>query len=109
MVSATGRLYREGVVVDVEVADARPRAGERVVAEAREIDQGEPGAAQPVRQLGRANEFRPVMRAGGQPAEHVFRADDGEEIGLRRAVDGRQKNGPAGPRQPADRADKEAE
>ena len=38
----------------------------------------------------------PLMRAGGQPAQHILGADDGQQIGFYGAVDGRNEHKPAG-------------
>ena len=51
------------------------------------------------RQLVGRHEPVPLVRADRQPAQHVLAADDGQQVGLQRAVEGRQQHQPARPHQ----------
>ena len=47
----------------------------------------------------------PLMRTGRQPAQHVLRPDNRQQVGFHGAVDGRNDHQPAGPNEP--RADRQ--
>ena len=48
----------------------------------------QPFFAQARAQLGRLQEFPPLVRAARQPAQHIFRPGNGERVGFHRAVEG---------------------
>ena len=96
-------------IVHRKVAGQGPGSGERRIAHARN------GGGTQTRRPDRAGEFRrsreslEAVRARRQPAQQVFRADLRLEQARRRAVEGREKHGPAGLEQSRRRADEGAE
>src|SRR6185437_8347116 len=85
--AAPGSVERENHVVDVEVGGESPAIRQRIVAEAGDLGGAQPIAAQRGGEFRRADEFAPFVGAARQPAEHVFGADDGEQIGFGRSVE----------------------
>src|SRR5205085_2338122 len=87
-------------IVDVAVAPEPVLARERVVGHADELHAAQARRARMARELGRLDETQIVVRAARQQAKDVLGADDGEEIGLRVAVDRGEEDVAAGPHEP---------
>ena len=75
---------------NVIVNYASNKAGGESVAEACRAAGAQAIAAQARGELGRPDEFPPLVGPARQPTEHVFGPDDGEEIGLSRPVERRR-------------------
>src|SRR5688572_14978561 len=91
-------------VVHVAVAPQRVSLRYRVVCHADELVGSQPGVAAPARKLRRLDEALVVVGAFRQEAKDVLRPDDGEQVGLRISVDGREEQLPAGAHEPRARA-----
>src|SRR3546814_11505406 len=68
-------------VVDVNVGGQLVVLGQRVVRQADDVFDGQPGHAAPGAQLRRPDEFLEVVSATWQQLHDVFGADDGEQVG----------------------------
>ena len=62
-------------------------AVEGIDPDANAVEEGE-GGSQALDHLGRFDQFPPVVRALGEPAEHVFRAEDSDHQGRQGPIDG---------------------
>src|SRR6476659_9841827 len=94
--STASTTPRSQQVVHAHVAPERIRLRHRVVGHAGEIEDREARLAAGARELRGADEARVLVRALGQQVQHVFRADDREQEGLRVAVDGGEEDEAAG-------------
>src|SRR6185312_12747150 len=94
-------------VIDADVAGASPAVGQGIIDDARDVADAEAVPAQALGQLRGVQESAPVMRAARQPAQHIFRADDGEREGFERAVERRRDEAAAGLEQPRHGAEEE--
>src|SRR5450830_919786 len=94
----TGLLLAQGLdhVVDVDVAGQLVVLGQRVVGQADDVLDGQPGLTAPGAQFGRADEFLEVVGAARQQLHDVFGADDREQVGLGVTVDGGEEHLAAG-------------
>src|SRR3954470_8452401 len=92
--NSTARLVTPAAqeIVDVAVAPEPVLAGKRVVSHADQLVRSEHRVAREARELGGLDEAQIVVRAAWQQAQHIFGADDREEIRLRVAVDRRKEN-----------------
>ena len=79
-------------IIDVGVARQAPFVGERVVDHARRVGMGEAGAPKRASQLLGRDEAVPIVGAERQPAQDQLGADNGERIGLQRAVERRERS-----------------
>src|SRR5690349_7331576 len=77
-------------IVDVAVASEAVLARERVVGHADQLRRAQSRLARVARELRGLDEAQVIVRAARQEPQDVLRADDGEEIGLRVAIDGRE-------------------
>src|SRR3954471_704213 len=75
-------------VVDRRIAGERALLAQRVVVEARDVDDLEPGRAREARDLGRTQQAFVFVRAARHEPREIFRADDGERERLEIAIDG---------------------
>src|SRR6185436_1062749 len=83
-------------IVDAAVFAQAVLVRHRVVGHALEFDRLQPRIAAPARQFRRLDEARIVVRPLGKHLQQVLRADHREQVGLRIAVDGGEKNMAAG-------------
>src|SRR5262245_13603532 len=102
------RLAGTGQVVHVRIAAERPLVPQRVVEEPFQHRFEQPRGAQMPAQLLRGDEPVPAMGTDRQPAQHVFRTDNRERVGLERAVDGGEQHQPTRAHQPGAGAKKGA-
>src|SRR6267143_7291732 len=86
-------------IVDVAVAPEAIFSPERVISHADELGGAKPRLAREARELRGLDEAQVIVRAARQEPQDVLRADDGEEIGLRVAVDGGEEHLAAGAHQ----------
>src|SRR5436853_86754 len=69
-------LLRDQHIIHVRVAGEPPFAGKRIVDDTGPVDHPYAAAPHKAREFVRRDETLPFMRALGQPAQHVFGADD---------------------------------
>src|SRR5690554_5922119 len=78
-------------VVDVDITAQLVAFGDGVVGHTGKLAHVQPGVAQVVGHFRGPDELLPLVGALGQHVQHVFRAHNGKQEGLRVAVDGRHK------------------
>src|SRR5262245_43229238 len=74
-------------VIDGGIRRERVHAGQRLVGHAGHRQEIETARARVTRELRRTNELRPVVRAPRQQTQDILRAEDGERVRLRIAIE----------------------
>jgi hypothetical protein len=93
------RLRRRRKIIDIRIPADRPGIRQRIVDEPLAHGRPQTRRLEVAGELLRRDEAVPLMRAHRQPAQHILGADDGEQVGLQRAVDGREQHQASRPHQ----------